>query len=254
MNVAALRWGRRAGHEPGFVQDLVAGEDEGTAPARTLDEVIARRAAFLADYQDEAYAARYRDRVSAIRRAEDEAAPGSTSVTEAAARNLFKLMAMKDEYEVARLYTDGSFARQLSAQFQDWDRLEFHLAPPILGRRGADGTPRKSRFGPWMMTGFRLLAKLKRLRGTALDVFGYTAERRMERALLAQYEADLAVIEKSLALETVDAAAALASVPALIRGYGHIRQANADKAAAERARLLDRLVGIADKPVLQAAE
>ena len=254
MNVAAFRWGRRAGHEPAFVRDLVAGQADGVEPSQTLDDIVARRAEFLTAYQDAAYAERYTKRVAAIRGAEEKAAPGSTLVSEAAARQLFRLMAMKDEYEVARLYTDGSFARQLSGQFQAWDRLEFHLAPPIMGRKGSDGLPRKSSFGPWMMKGFRLLAALKRLRGTALDVFGYTAERRMERALLAQYEGDLDLIGKSLALETIDAAAALASVPALIRGYGHVRQASAEKAAGERTRLLARLVATADKPVLQAAE
>src|SRR5690606_26066747 len=125
--------------------------------------------------------------IAALRAAEDRAAPGSTAVSEAAAKSLFRLMAVKDEYEVARLYTDGSFKRQLASQFQSYDRLEFHLAPPILGRRDADGKPRKSTFGPWMMKGFRLLAALKGLRGTALDVFGYSAERRAERALLADY-------------------------------------------------------------------
>ncbi|TGV82243.1 hypothetical protein EN788_64015, partial [Mesorhizobium sp. M2D.F.Ca.ET.145.01.1.1] len=112
---------------------------------------------------------------------------------------LFKLMAIKDEYEVARLYTDGSFAAELGKQFQSYEKLEFHLAPPIMGRRGNDGKPRKSSFGPWMMKGLRVLAAMKGLRGTAFDLFGYTAERRMERQLLAQYEADLQLVANSLA-------------------------------------------------------
>ena len=159
---------------------------------------------------------------------------GSTAVSEAVARNLFKLMAVKDEYEVARLYTDGSFKRQLDGQFQGYERLEFHLAPPILGRKGADGKAHKSTFGPWMMKAFSVLAAVKRLRGTPLDVFGYSEERRMERRLLAEYEGDLGLILRSLAPGKIEAAAALASVPALIRGYGHVKQANALKAAAER--------------------
>ncbi|TGR16444.1 indolepyruvate ferredoxin oxidoreductase family protein, partial [Mesorhizobium sp. M1C.F.Ca.ET.196.01.1.1] len=117
----------------------------------------------------------------------------------------------------------GSFAADLAKQFQSYEKLEFHLAPPILGRRGKDGSPRKSSFGPWMMKGFRLLAALKGLRGTAFDLFGYTAERRMERQLLKQYEADLDLIAGALAPGRVEAATALASVPALIRGYGHVR-------------------------------
>ncbi|MEP9372452.1 indolepyruvate ferredoxin oxidoreductase family protein [Mesorhizobium sp. KR1-2] len=256
MNVAAFRWGRRAAHEPEFVRGLVAqpGRAAGAVePARTLDEIVARRVEFLTAYQNADYAKRYRDRIEALRAAEAKASPGSTAVTEAAARNLFKLMAIKDEYEVARLYTDGSFTRQLAAQFQSYDRLEFHLAPPILGRSDAGGKPRKSSFGAWMMTGFRALAALKGLRGTAFDVFGYTTERRMERELLAQYESDLDLIRSSLNAGRIEAAAALASVPALVRGYGHVRQASAAKAAGERARLLERLSGQPAR-ALQAAE
>ncbi len=257
MNVAAFRWGRRAAHEPDFVSDRVAsqaGPIAAPASTQSLDDIIERRAEFLTSYQDAAYAQRYVDRVAAIREAESDAAPGSTSVAEAVARNLFKLMAIKDEYEVARLYTDGAFARQLSGQFQSWDRLEFHLAPPIMGRHGADGKPRKSSFGPWMMKAFRLLAAFRRLRGTAFDIFAYSAERRMETALLSQYEGDLDLIGGSLALEKIDAAAALASVPALIRGYGHVKEASVARAAEERSRLLGRLGKAVGEPLLQAAE
>ncbi|TIL79272.1 MAG: indolepyruvate ferredoxin oxidoreductase family protein, partial [Mesorhizobium sp.] len=183
-----------------------------------------------------------------------KAVPGSTVVTEAAARNLFKLMAIKDEYEVARLYTDGSFAAELSKQFQSYEKLEFHLAPPILGRRGNDGKPKKSSFGPWMLKGLRLLSALKGLRGTAFDLFSLTAERRRERQLLAQYEADLELIASALSPGGIEAAAALASVPALIRGYGHVRQASTEKAAGERSRLVERLVKATERPELQAAE
>jgi indolepyruvate ferredoxin oxidoreductase len=255
MNVAAFRWGRRAAHQPDYVRAMV--ERASAAPvtfAKTLDEVIARRVEFLTGYQNAAYARRYADRIAALRAAEAKAVPGSTAVTEAAAKNLFRLMAVKDEYEVARLYTDGTFKRQLASQFQSYDRLEFHLAPPILGRRDADGRPRKSTFGPWMMQGFRLLAAMKGLRGTVLDIFGYSAERRAERALLAEYEQDLDLIGRSLEPGRVEAAAALAAVPALVRGYGHVRQASAEKAAGERARLLARLDRAVDEPALRAAE
>lgn len=257
MNVSAFRWGRRAAHQPDFVRGLVVQPDtaaQNAAVAETLDDIIARRVAFLTGYQNAAYAKRYADRLAALRRAEASAVPGSTAVTEAAARNLFKLMAVKDEYEVARLYTDGSFAAELGKQFQSYDKLEFHLAPPIMGRRGNDGKPRKSSFGPWMMKGFRLLAAMKGLRGTVFDVFCYSTERRMERQLLAQYEADLELVAGALAPGKVEAAAALASVPAIIRGYGHVRQASAEKAAGERLRLLDRLAKTPVRPKLQAAE
>ena len=154
----------------------------------------------------------------------------------------------------ARLYTDGSFAKQISKEFQSFDRLEFHLAPPILGRKGADGKPRKSSFGPWMMKGFRLLTALKGLRGTAFDVFGYSEERRFERELLVQYEQDLDLIRGLLSPDRIEAAAALASVPSLIRGYGHVRRASADAASAERARLLKRMSDAPAAHVLRAAE
>lgn len=258
MNVTAFRWGRRAGHDPEFVQALVvrsANGDARPALSQSLDEVIERRAAFLAGYQNEAYAERYRARIARLRATEDRAVPGSTVVTEAAARNLFKLMAIKDEYEVARLYTDGAFRKQLAAEFESYDRLEFHLAPPVLGRRDANGVARKSSFGPWMMTAFRLLARLKGLRGTALDIFGRTSERRMERRLLADYESDLDRIEGLVSPRRLEAAAALASVPALIRGFGHIKEANARKAEQERARLVARLEDGDDQgAVLKAAE
>ncbi len=256
MNVSAFRWGRRAAHEPDLVRGLVVKATGATVDpaAQTVDELISRRAEFLAAYQDAAYARRYLDRVAAVRAAETLAAPDSTLVTEAAAKGLFKLMAIKDEYEVARLYTDGSFAKQISKEFQSFDRLEFHLAPPILGRKGADGKPRKSSFGPWMMKGFRLLAALKGLRGTAVDIFGYSEERRFERELLAQYEQDLDLIRGLLSPDRIEAAAALASVPSLIRGYGHVRRASAAAASAERERLLKRLSDASDAPVLRAAE
>lgn len=240
MNITAFRWGRRTAHDPQYVHALIeqSAPSARERPAQTLGEIIARRAAFLADYQNEAYAGRYRTRIARLRAAEEKATPGSTKVTEAAARNLFKLMNVKDEYEVARLYTDGSFQRQLAAEFESFDRLEFHLAPPIFARRDAEGHLKKARYGQWMLKAFSLLARLKLLRGTAFDLFGHTAERRLERRLLAQYEADLDLIERMLALGRADAATALASVPSLIRGFGHVKEENARKAAQERLRLL----------------
>jgi indolepyruvate ferredoxin oxidoreductase len=255
MNVAAFRWGRRAAHDPHFVRAraAAAGGAAERVLASSLDDIVAERVRFLAAYQNRAYAERYERQVAAIRAAEETAAPGSTALSEAVARNLFKLMAIKDEYEVARLYTDGSFAKQIAAQFEGYERLEFHLAPPILGRTGSDGKPAKSTFGPWMMTGFRILAALKGLRGSPLDFFGRTAERRMERRLLAEYEGDLETIRRALRPETLEAACALASVPTLIRGFGHVKAANAEKAEGERRRLLERIGGHG-AAVLQAAE
>ena len=256
MNVAAFRWGRRAAHQPEFVRSLVASKDSPAGPpiATTLEDIIGRRSAFLKAYQSRRYARRYERNVAQVRAAEEKASPGSTVVTEAAARNLFKLMAVKDEYEVGRLYTDGSFQRQLTTQFESFERLEFHLAPPILGRKGPDGKPRKSSFGPAMMKGFRVLAALRRLRGTPLDIFGYTDERRMERRLLAQYRKDLELIQTQLQPAKIEAAAALASLPATIRGYGHVKQASVARAAGERNRLVERLKAPAETVVIPTAE
>jgi indolepyruvate ferredoxin oxidoreductase len=258
MNVAAFRWGRRAAHDPEFVRAMVEKTRGGATErefAQDLDAIVEKRAAFLAAYQDKAYAERYRRRVASMRSAEEKAVPGSTALTEAVARNLFKLMAIKDEYEVARLYTDGSFRKQLAAEFEHYDRLEFHLAPPVLNRRGADGRLRKSKFGPWMEKAFYVLAALKALRGTPFDLFGYSEERRMERRLLSEYESDLDRIADVLSAERIEAAVALASVPSLIRGFGHVKAANATKAAGERERLMVRLNnGPEAAKTLQAAE
>ncbi len=255
MNISAFRWGRRAAYEPDFVRNLAGREEPSkTAAAQDVDTVISRRADFLKAYQDEAYARRYLDQVTRVRRAEAQASPSSTLLTDAVARSLFKLMAIKDEYEVARLYTDGAFEVQLAREFQSFDRLEFHLAPPILGRRDSEGRPRKSTFGRWMMGAFRLLASMKGLRGTAFDIFGYSDDRRLDREILRQYEQDIDLMIDGLTADRLAAAAALASVPTLIRGYGHVRQASADRASDERARLVKRLSEPHCATTLEAAE
>ncbi len=255
MNVAAFRWGRRAAHDPAGVKALIDQATRRAAPvADTLDDVVARRAEFLTAYQNAAYAQRYRDRIAAVSRAEERALPGSTAVSIAAAKSLFKLMAIKDEYEVARLYTDGTFAKQLASEFASYEKLEFHLAPPILGKTGSDGLARKSSFGPWMMAGFRTLARLRGLRGTPLDIFGYSAHRRFERALVSEFEGDLDLIARALQPHNLEAAIALASVPQTIRGYGHIKEANAKRAAGERHRLIERFNAPMPRTELQAAE
>ena len=243
FNRHAFLWGRRAAHDLAAVREAAFGRR--TAPPAGLDELVERRAAFLAAYQDEAYARRYRAQVEAVRRAETAWLPGRTELAETVARNLFKLMAIKDEYEVARLWTDGSFLRQLRGELASWDRLEVHLAPPFLG-----GAPRKRRYGPWMMRAMALLARLRRLRGTPFDPFGRTAERRRERTLLGRYEALLAGVAAGLTAEGHGRAVAIAAVPELVRGFGHVRAAAMDEAERRWAELAR---GVA--PVeLQAAE
>ncbi|MFG1397573.1 indolepyruvate ferredoxin oxidoreductase family protein [Roseixanthobacter pseudopolyaromaticivorans] len=257
MNKAAFLWGRRAAHDPARVEALL-GPTAATTDARklsqSLDEVIARRVASLAAYQNAAYARRYADLVARVRAAEAARAPGRSGLAEAVARNLYKLMAYKDEYEVARLFADGEFLRQVTAAFEGDLKFEFHLAPPLLARaHGPNGEPRKMRFGPWMMRGFSLLAKLKGLRGTPLDPFGYSAERRTERALIAAYEARLAEIVERLDRDNHAHAVALASLPEKIRGYGPVKERHLVAVRAEEADLLARFRTPAPRPA-QAAE
>ncbi|WP_425507419.1 indolepyruvate ferredoxin oxidoreductase family protein [Thermomonas brevis] len=206
--------------------------------SRSLDEVIARRVAFLTGYQSASYAKRYGDFVTKVRAAETARAPGSTALSEAVARYFFKLMAYKDEYEVARLYTSGDFRRKLEAQFEGDYKLHFHLAPPLLARKNAQGQLQKKEYGPWVFTAFRVLAKLRGLRGTPLDVFGYTAERRGERALIGEYETTVAGLLDKLDAGNAGLAADIASIPEHIRGYGHVKEAHLHKAKARQAELL----------------
>jgi len=239
MNKAALHWGRRAAHDLAAVRGLIEG-DTAPAVARTLDEIIARRVAFLTDYQDAAYAARYARQLDVVRGA--EANLSSTALTEAVAHGLFKLMAYKDEYEVARLYTEATFRAKVEAAFEGDYTLNFHLAPPIFAERDATtGVPKKRAYGPWMMKAFAMLARLKGLRGTRWDVFGYTAERKMERGLIAEYEADLARVLAGLDGGSLDDAIALARLPLEIRGFGHVKQRAVEVASKKRAQILFRL-------------
>ncbi len=208
--------------------------------SRSLDELIARRAAFLADYQNRAYAKRYTRLVGRVRSAENLKAPGSTALTEAVARNLAKLMAYKDEYEVARLYTRGPFLRQLREQFEGDFRLHFHLAPPLLAKKDAHGRLLKREYGPWMLTVFGWLAKLKFLRGTVFDPFGRTAERREERQLVEDYAALLDELLAGLDAARLRLAVEIASVPEHIRGYGHVKHAHIARARQRGRELLAR--------------
>ncbi|MCC8536459.1 indolepyruvate ferredoxin oxidoreductase family protein [Xanthomonas axonopodis pv. poinsettiicola] len=206
--------------------------------AASLDEAIARRIAFLTDYQDAAYAQRYRALVERVRSHEAQRVPGSSALTEAVARYAFKLMAYKDEYEVARLYTRGDFQRRLQQQFEGDYTVRFHLAPPLLAKKDAQGNLIKREYGPWMFTAFKLLARLKFLRGGRLDVFGYTAERRGERQLIADYSATVTLLLERLDADNVGLAAQIASIPEHIRGYGHIKHAHLQEAKAREAALL----------------
>ncbi|CUA84797.1 TPP-dependent indolepyruvate ferredoxin oxidoreductase, alpha subunit [Chelatococcus sambhunathii] len=257
LNQAAFLWGRRAALEPARIEQLVAPTREAT-PARhisqTLDEMVERRVDFLTAYQNSAYAARYAALVERVREREAAVKPGATALATAVARYLFKLMAYKDEYEVARLYTDGSFEKQVRATFSGENlRYEFHLAPPILGRKDASGNPKKTSFGPRMLPVFRMLAKLKVLRGTPLDIFGYTAERRMERQLIEDYGTLVAELTQGLTQDNHALAVALASIPEKIRGFGHVKLRHLEAAKKEEAQLLERWRA-GEPPLAMAAE
>jgi indolepyruvate ferredoxin oxidoreductase len=206
--------------------------------SRSLDELIARRSAFLSDYQNAAYAKRYTDLVSKVRAAENLRAPASTALTEAVARYFFKLMAYKDEYEVARLYTSGEFQRRLQQQFDGDYKVHFHLAPPLLAKKDAQGRLMKKEYGPWVFTAFKVMAKLRFLRGGMLDVFGYTEERKGERRLIADYEKTIDMLLSSLNADKLPLAVEVASIPEHIRGYGHVKDAHLHKAKAREADLL----------------
>ncbi|MGO8955453.1 MAG: indolepyruvate ferredoxin oxidoreductase family protein [Rhodomicrobium sp.] len=221
-------------------------------PARTLGELIDIRVRDLTAYQDEAYADRYRGTVEKVWSREQDLAPGSQALSGTVARNLHKLMAIKDEYEVARLYTDGRFAEQIEEQFEGDVKLRVHLAPPFLARRNPDtGLPEKRAFGPWMLKAMKVLAKGKRLRGTRFDIFGRTAERKAEREVLADYEARLARLLPQLTPANLPLAVRYAAVPDTIRGFGYIKTANMKKAEAKYAELEAALFAPA---VLKAAE
>jgi indolepyruvate ferredoxin oxidoreductase len=245
-NKRSFAWGRLAAHDRTQVEALVRGglRDDPVPEPQNLDALVERRAAFLKDYQNAAYAQRYRNTVRTIRIAEAKLARGFSGLAEATARNLFTLMAYKDEYEVARLYTDGAFIKKLQRQFEGDFTVEYHLAPPLLARRDpATGEPKKRAFGPWMRHVFRLLTWLRPLRGTALDIFGYTQERRMERRLIADYEALIRELSASLNPENHALAIEIASLPAKIRGFGHIKARNVESAKACEAELLVLLRG-----------
>jgi indolepyruvate ferredoxin oxidoreductase len=244
-NKESFHWGRLAAVDPTRVAAAAipkAAKPDSQRLSESLDETIDRRAKFLTDYQDAAYAKRYVDFVARVRAAEGAKQPGTTDLTEAVARYYFKLLAVKDEYEVARLYAETDFVERVAAQFEGDYKLNFHLAPPTTNKPDpTTGEPRKTRYGPWMMPVFRVLAKLRRVRGTALDVFGKTAERKMERALIGEYEALMAEVLDRMTPQNYAVAVDLASIPEYIRGYGHIKDRHLRDAKVREAALLEQL-------------
>ncbi len=237
-NKRAFALGRAAAVN-GDVVHRAAGLADQEAPQETLDEFINQRADFLTGYQNAAYASDYRAFVEEIRDKTSTVA-GGEEFARAVARYLFKLMAYKDEYEVARLYSDGPFKKNIAKTFTGNYRLKFHLAPPILNSEtDAEGRPKKKEFGPWMMTAFSMLSKLKFLRGTAFDPFGQTAERKMERRLIAEYRARISAIAGNISSKNAEAALAVAALPDGIRGYGPVKEQSVEEAEANLPALMD---------------
>jgi indolepyruvate ferredoxin oxidoreductase len=245
FNQNAFQWGRRAAVDPTLVSNQAT---SGTVTAQshrlseTLDQAIERRIAFLTEYQDATYAARYAETVHRTREAEAACLPGESALSESVTRALFKLMAYKDEYEVARLYAETDFLKRVADQFEGPYELNFHLASPLLADRDPETRYLLKRsFGPWMLPVFRILAKLRRLRGTPFDIFARSQERRTERQLIDQYEALIEEILARLSPENHSLAVEVAALPLEIRGFGHVKAANLGQVKSREAALLTRL-------------
>jgi indolepyruvate ferredoxin oxidoreductase len=258
LNVQAFQLGRLAAADPAKLVAMMKDQDDSVAPktldAMTLDEIIAHRSALLTDYQNTNLAERYRALVAQVRDAATRGGYGE-ALPRAVAINYAKLLAYKDEYEVARLYTDGRFEKQLRDQFEGDFKFSFNLAPPLLGGgKDALGRPRKRAFGAWMMPVFRMLAGLRGLRGTAFDIFGYSADRKLERDLIAGYEKDVATVLGLLSPLTLDTSVEILSLPDRIRGYGPVKEKAVQDAKARYAQLAADLVNPPPAPRQIAAE
>jgi indolepyruvate ferredoxin oxidoreductase len=242
FNQQSFIWGRRAAFDPDKVKRIATPAD--VIPidqhfSRNLDELVERRVKFLTEYQDASYAEKYKKLVERVRTIEQERT-GSVKLAEAVARYYAKLLAYKDEYEVARLHADG-IEKKVGAMFEGDYKIAFHLAPPLLARKDpTTGEPRKMRFGPWVLPLFKTLKQLRGLRGTAFDPFGYTAERRMERALIGEYEKTIEQLLGRLSAQNHALAVQIASLPEEMRGFGHIKKRNVEAARNKGEELLAR--------------
>ncbi len=224
-NLMAFEWGRHAAHHLDvLMQQIQPAQTIQFKKRESLDDLVQDRMARLTDYQNAAYAQRYATFIERVKQA--EAPLGKTLLTETVARQLYKLMAYKDEYEVARLHTQSKFLQRIEESFEGNFKVHYHLAPPLLAKRNAKGELTKQKMGPAMLTVFKVLASLKGLRGTALDVFGYTHERQSERALIAEYMQQIENILSSLSLETHAHAVKVAQVAENIKGFGHVKERN----------------------------
>jgi indolepyruvate ferredoxin oxidoreductase len=258
MNTQAFRLGRLAAADPARLEAMMQGQDAAHAPKSldqmSLDEIIAHRSRLLTDYQNKRLAARYAKLVDQVRNTAADGGYGE-ALPRAVAINYAKLLAYKDEYEVARLFTDGKFEQQLRDQFEGDFKFNFNLAPPILAS-GVDalGRPKKRAFGAWMLPVFRTIAKFRFLRGTPLDIFGYSEDRKLERALIEDYKKDIDSALAHLSTVTHDTAVELLSLPDRIRGYGPVKEKAVNDAKARYAQLAADLVNPPPAPRQMAAE
>lgn len=250
MNQQAFVWGRRCAFNPAKVAELAApqkaadGADHHRDISTTTGEIIERRVFSLTNYQSAAYAARYKSLVTSVREAEIRVAGKEGKLTEAVAKYYYKLMAYKDEYEVARLYTDGQFLSQIKSTFDGDFKLVFNLAPPMFSKRDPQtGHLKKMEIGGWILPLFHVMTKLKVLRGTPLDIFGYTAERKMERQLIRDYRETITGMLPKLTRENVTLAVEIAAIPEDIRGYGHVKEEHLKSAKAKETALLKKMCG-----------
>jgi indolepyruvate ferredoxin oxidoreductase len=247
MNLQAFAYGRLAAHDSKKLAELLRSILGGSTPEMNenvdgLDRIIAKRIAYLEDYQNLAYAERYKSVLDRIIKVENETMGGATTLSKVVAQSYHKVLAYKDEYEVARLYTNGDFIKELKAQFSGNYKVKFHMAPPILaGTDQATGRPKKRTFGPWMLRALSLLARFKYLRGTAFDIFGYHHDRKAERALIKSYEADVRFVVQSLTADNYELCVELLSLPLAIKGYGPVKAANIETAKASHHILMTRL-------------
>jgi len=237
-NKLAFDWGRFAAESPEQVERLAAAKEGGHPAATSLPEAIARREEFLTAYQNRAYAARYRELVNRVAAAEQRVRPGSQALQEAVVRNYFGVLAYKDEYEVARLHAESGFVESVKRNFGTGARMSFHFSPPLIAKLDpATGRPRMYELGPWVLPLLRVLARLRWLRGSKLDPFGWSADRRLERELLERYESLLERIVAELDESRFELALELARLPDQVRGYGPIKRAAALRARAAEQNL-----------------
>ncbi|MBE25941.1 MAG: indolepyruvate ferredoxin oxidoreductase [Rhodospirillaceae bacterium] len=253
MNKSAFLWGRLAAHDIAAAEkaaDQRSVQNPATEISETLEEIIDRRARFLTEYQNTEYGIRYKAFVQEVRKNEEGSVAGQSALTEAVARYAFKLMAYKDEYEVARLHSSHDFRKKVRETFDGDYKLTFHLAPPLFAAKDANsGVPKKTSFGPWILPVFTILAKMRFLRGSVFDIFGYTSERRRERGLITDYFDTVREVSNKLDHESHALAVQIAEIPEKIRGFGHIKEKNLREAKDQEKKLLEAFHNSEKRPV-----